>query len=386
MRPTGALMWAACRLEPDAPAVADAVARGADLDLAADQAVAQRVAPLLWRALEAAGCADRETTWGERLHGDTMRCRAHAVLVLPRIADALLRPLTSAGFEPLVLKGGVLAERYPAPGLRPMDDVDVLLPAAQHPAALDVLARAGWMQVSSPPGRHHEVLLTHPELPGTPLELHHDLTTWRQRSSRLGADQLWADRQPQVVQGAPAFGLRSEVEMLLVASHAAKPFHVFGRLLWIVDLLAITKGAAADGKPIDWNLLESLADEAGCRTALAVALQQATRLGLESPASARRLLATGTRLAALEPVLSPEWPVANHDWPTRHRLGYALVDDRKLRLTLFAGAVTEKGLPGAPFRALTTTSRAIRRWWRLQRAIPASDAAGREDLEEPVKP
>jgi hypothetical protein len=379
-------MWAACRLTPDTAAVTEAIAAGADLDLLADQAVAQRVAPLVWRALEMTASIDDGATWPDRLRKDTMRCRAHAVLVLPRIADALLQPLADAGLEPLVMKGGALAERYPGPGLRPMDDIDIYLPPADHPAALATLRAAGWLQVPPLPGGHHEVLLSHPELPGSPLELHHDLATWRQRSSRLSADELWAARRPCTIQGAPAFGLAPDLELVSVAAHAAKPFHVFGRLLWIVDVVTIADAAERDGAPLDWDAVESIADEAGCRTALAVALQQAARLGLESPAPLRRPQATASRLAALQPVLAPEWPVANHDWPTRHRLGYALVDDQRLRLTLFVGAVTEKGLPGAPVRALTTAGRAARRWWRLQRSSKPPDSPSRDNFEESVKP
>jgi hypothetical protein len=384
--PSAALIWAACRPEPDPADVAAAVAAGADVGVVADEAIAQRVAPLLWRALDAAGCVDDTAAWADQLRADTMRCRAHAVLVLPRLADALLRPLADAGLEPLVMKGAILADRYPAPGLRPMDDVDVLLPPEQHTDALRVLTKAGWDRVARIPGTHHETVLTHPELPGTPLELHHDLATWQQRASRVTSDELWGARQPCLVQGAPAFGLEPELELVSVAAHAAKPFHVFGRLIWIVDLVVIVAHAQAAGRPVDWNRIEELADRLACRTALAVALQQAARLGLDSPESARRPLASGARLAALGPVLSPEWPVANHDWPTRHRLGYALADDSRQRVTLFLGAVTRGGVVRAPWLALATGGRAIRRWWQLRRSGPGERPGDREDVGQSVQP
>src|SRR5260221_7630357 len=48
--PTAALLWTACRKTPSADAVADAVAAGADLALATDIALVERVSPLLRQA------------------------------------------------------------------------------------------------------------------------------------------------------------------------------------------------------------------------------------------------------------------------------------------------------------------------------------------------
>ena len=67
------------------------------------------------------------------------------------------------------MKGAALAGRYPEPGLRPMDDVDILVPRPQHDSALRRLEAAGWRRVDIP-GRHHETVLTHAEVPGLPLE------------------------------------------------------------------------------------------------------------------------------------------------------------------------------------------------------------------------
>src|SRR5690349_10944446 len=107
--PTAALFWAACRPTPSPDDVRAAVARGADLDAAANLAVAQRVSPLLWRGLGVAGEADASTEWGATLERDAKRCHAQSRLVLPRVGQLALSPLTAAGLEPLVIKGGALA-------------------------------------------------------------------------------------------------------------------------------------------------------------------------------------------------------------------------------------------------------------------------------------
>ncbi len=369
------LLWAACRPEPDTHGVRAAVAQGADLDFTADVALAQRVAPLLVRALNDAGLEFSEEPWYKNIDADAQRCRAQAVLVRPRMADTLLEPLAAAGLEPLFFKGAALAPRYPAPGLRPMDDIDFVLPAEQHPVALEVLRRAGWRLGTPRPGPHHEVGLVHPEMPGLPIELHHAFSTWRRRSSGVSTDELWRNRRPCRLADGPAFCLPPEHELIAVVAHAARPPNVFGRLLWFVDIAAIAS------TPVDWDAVGRLADAARCRTAVAVALTQAARLGVDSPAWLRQPLARGTRLAALEPLLSADWPTAEPDPATRYRLGYALVDDRRLQLTFFAGEASASGVAAIPVRAAAIATRAVRRWWQLRRR--ASDG---QELEQPIKP
>lgn len=384
--PTAALLWAASRPQVDPNAVASALARGADVARAAELAVAQRLSPLLWRALTAAspypdpvpaGAATSVAT----IRADAARCRAQAQLVLPALARHALEPLTDAGYEPVVMKGAAIADRYPEPGLRPMDDVDVLLPSPAHRGALDVLNEAGWTR-QHVPGRHYEVRLTHPAVPGLPLELHRSFATWSSRANRLSAPVLWRRRRPQNIGGVDAFGFAPEDELVALAAHAAKPFHVFGRLLWLTDIAVVVAAAEAAGTPIEWDEVRRVADEGRCRTATAVALTIAERLGAESPADLRRLPATGARLAALAPLLSTEWPLRDHDEGLRNRLRYALVDDRRLRATLLVESVVHPSPVTTTRRAVDTSRRLVRRWRQLRR----SGDGGSEEVGHRVEP
>ena len=66
----------------------------------------------------------------------------------------VLPVLHKARIETLVLKGVALAlQYYPHVGLRPMNDVDVMVPTARMEAAVDVLRAAGWAPVRLPNGR-----------------------------------------------------------------------------------------------------------------------------------------------------------------------------------------------------------------------------------------
>ena len=151
---TATLLWEACRREPRADSVRRALAGGADIGWAVSAASEQRIGPLLWRALGAAGSLDALGPDATALGGMADAARMEALLLLPRTVALAVRPLTDAGLEPVVFKGPAVAARYPDPGLRPMDDIDLLLPEADHRRALDALGNAGW-QVASPGGTRH---------------------------------------------------------------------------------------------------------------------------------------------------------------------------------------------------------------------------------------
>src|SRR5262249_16920252 len=60
-------------------------------------------------------------------------------------AAQALRALRDASIDTLVLKGAAVASLYyPDHGLRPMGDVDVLVPTSQRQAAMTALGKAGW--------------------------------------------------------------------------------------------------------------------------------------------------------------------------------------------------------------------------------------------------
>jgi hypothetical protein len=348
---------------------------GADLPSAAVAALTQRVSPLLWRALTTSGviAGQEDEPWARQLRDDAARCRARALILLPQLAPRVLAPLADAGVAPLVYKGVALIDRYAEPGLRPMDDVDLVLPPAQLDVAVATLQRAGWHPVPVRRATHHELIFTHDALPGFPVELHRALATWRERSNRLTTLDLWRWRVESPVLGERAFTLPIEEEIVALAAHAAKPFHVFDRLIWAVDIAVVIETASA----VDWERVQSLAARARCRTGLAVALVQAQRLGASSPDALRALPASGARASALEPVLSPEWPMIDRSWGVRRRLRYALVDDWRQRVTLLAGQTIRYGPRAAPRQAVDLGARGVRRWWRLRRGV-AGDDAGRD--------
>jgi hypothetical protein len=295
-----------------------------------------------------------------------IRCRAQAEIVFPLVGDAVFAPLHAAGIETLAIKGATLFDRYPAPGLRPMDDIDLLAPGPLFERSLAVLRDAGWRPVRRANARQHETVLVHDGVPGLAVEVHRVLQVWARRSSRLSAQELWHRRVATTIAGAPAWKLDAEDEIVLAATHMAKPFHVIRRMIWVLDLAVIIDAAARANRPIDWNLVQAKATAARARTAMATALTLAKNLGVDSPEALRTLPRSQARRAALGPALSEEWPLDIPSRRTMHRLGYALVDDWRLRVMLFIEAVTKPDWRGAVPRGARAAVQAARSWHELR--------------------
>ena len=204
---TAALLWEACRRDPDPASIRRALDGGADLSWAMTAASDQRVGALLWRALGGSGSRHAHgpewTAFGAM--ADTFKMEA--LLLLPRAVALAVRPLTEVGLEPVVFKGPAVAVRYPEPGLRPMDDIDLLLPRADHARAVETLVRAGWQVARTGEGDHYDTVLTHDEVPSLFLEVHFGLEAGAERVTALDPEALWARRQPLECAGTPAFGL-----------------------------------------------------------------------------------------------------------------------------------------------------------------------------------
>jgi hypothetical protein len=380
---TARLLWALSRPDPELDAISRA-RDGADLDELAAYAFMNRVGPLCWRSLGMAGLRDQlGQPSAELLSREANLWRVHAQILVPRTLELALKPLIAQGHEPVVFKGPALAARYPASGLRPMDDIDLILPHADHQRALAALLEVGWRRVEGRPGlNEYDSYLVHDESPGLPLELHWDLQTWRERAHGLSGIDLWHARTPTTVYGCEAFSIPREEELIALASHAGKPYHHFGRLIWSVDIAVVLNGG-----PLDWNRVAALARRWKCKTVLAVALVHARRLGADVPDELLQLSGGRARRAALAHVLDERWPVAPPDRTVVHQLRYALWDSpvRKAGLLVGEASTSQVGTKRSPARAAAEAFHlawlAFKRWRVVRRGEvgkndPPDDAAG----------
>lgn len=367
------MLWAAGRPEPDAAAVA-AAAASLDPDddgphLAA-MAAAHRMSGLLWRALEGTGSTAVLGPAAPEVAALTLALRAQASLVVPRALTLAVAPLQAEGLQPVVLKGPALAVRYPEAGLRPMDDIDLLLPRSQHARALRSLEREGWCVQRGSARDRYDTVLVHPAVPSLPLELHYGLQAFYERATLVDADQLWRRRRPLTIGGTSAHVPRVEDELLMLAAHAGKPFHTYVRLIWAIDL-AVVIGRQESRIGIDWDLIGHQARRWRCRTALFAGLVLAGRLGAEvPPATIEDLRPRGPRWQAriLDTITDMRWPVTVSEGSTFH-LRFALADTIWRRFALLAGAAYQMDWGERMLWPVVAGHRALRR----SRALAGAD-------------
>jgi hypothetical protein len=275
-----------------------------------------------------------------------------ALLLLPRAVSKAIEPLTDAGLEPVVLKGPALAARYPQPGLRPMEDIDLLLPKAQHAQASSALIEAGWRIVRPSTRDAYDTMFTHPQVPSLSLELHFGLEHPSQRVTTLDGETLWRRRQPIECLGTPAFGLPLPEELVFLSAHAGKPHHGFFRLIWIADLAMVTGQATAAGATIDWDAVATLARQSGCLTMVAAALALGHHAGVEAPTGLFPLPDRGWRGSAIDKLTAISWPLTHLQLPGYH-LNYALADSPQRRLRILVVLLSSGHGIGQRFRGLT---------------------------------
>lgn len=283
-----------------------------------DLAMHERLAPLLHAALRARGipAAIPPDTWEKlRAEGQDAVIRA---LVLRKELEHLLAVLAGEPAIPVVLlKGAALAWTvYPHPALRPMGDIDVLVPEGRLGAAKARLLEKGCREAAPEfpevtaglrlPTAHH-VILASPNVHGLHVEVHATLLPGVDAAAARAADSFWNQTEifpfPADAKGCShrlATRLAPAPQLLHLAAHCALAHGAVRRradLLWLHDihLLLEKHGAAIDAGEL-WRAALRLDWETG----LATALRQTKEYFGTSCAAA--LLAAGESRSSMSPV------------------------------------------------------------------------------------
>lgn len=219
----------------------------ARLELGALDHASLRLLPLLGANLRRHGLDDGLA----RRLGHARRAVALQNQMLFDGGRAALRALAEAGLDTLVLKGGALAlSRYGDLGLRPMQDLDVLVPTAAVPVALEALRRIGWTSLAPiTPGflrTQHAAPLAGPG-PGARCDLHWHVYWECCRPS--DDDDLWASSVALDFGGLSTRMLGPADQLLHVLVHGSRrtPSPV---LVWVPDAILTMRAGG-----IDWDRL-----------------------------------------------------------------------------------------------------------------------------------
>jgi hypothetical protein len=214
--------------------------------------------PLLWYTTHAAAGAGASPLW-PLVQGTDLAARlltAEQFAAMGEILEACrgrVPPLT-------LLKGISIGDQYyPAPHLRLMRDLDVLVDEAALPAVEVTLSTLGYRQQSHRPPtfyatHHHSMPFVHPTR-GLWVEVHRGLFP---PASALGRDRLFRQevlqqqRQPSVFQGHEVFRLSPELQLVYIAAHWAVGFQRVGGLIAVLDAIYLLRRTAG---MLDWGRL-----------------------------------------------------------------------------------------------------------------------------------
>lgn len=180
-----------------------------------------------------------------------------AQLHLQRGADVLAL-LRAAGIPVMVTKGLALAVSvYASPALRPMSDIDVLVPPAHALAAMDLLRTAGWLEAAADTrqwhGRRADMLiltigcnLYHAS--AGEVDLHWALM---HEVGGIGLDgAVWSAALPLTIKAEPALRPAATFMLLHLIAHGLRP-NALSPLRWVADAAMLLR---REGDAIDWPL------------------------------------------------------------------------------------------------------------------------------------
>ncbi len=211
--------------------------------------------------------------------------------------------LQGAGIEPIVLKGGALAGTlYPHPGLRPMVDLDLLIPGEAMDRAGSALAAAGYSLSGALPAamvpfqqRFGGGLewLREGHFGAARIDLQHDLVgvDFCRHAFAVDPNELRARARPLILGRRQALQLSAEDTLIHLCLHPAVQHGYASPLIGYVD---IDRLVAREGADSFWQRLVVRAGQFRTRTAVYNGLRCAQDLlGTPVPAGILAGLAPG---------------------------------------------------------------------------------------------
>ena len=236
----------------------EAVSRVQRWDWLAERAEAHGLTPLVYTHLQAADVALPLSVQDE-LRGYYLQ-HAHASRVRTTVLTDILTAFQARAIEVLLLKGAALAYLvYPQPALRPMRDIDLLVPAETALRAQAVLQELGFTAAAtSLPVDHHHLPACERVVDGqlVSVEVHSALDP----GYLTGAPSTHADLAPAAhpftLDGRPAATLSREDMLGHIYRHTFLIHwrYEWPRLVGVADLVSLVE---AWGNQLDWDRLRS---------------------------------------------------------------------------------------------------------------------------------
>lgn len=262
-----------------------------------DLAAYERVVPLLFDSLRRLGrIDDAPNDLHEPWHTSYRAALArHLVfdLELRRILDCLRE--APDPISVMLLKGAVLGPSlYPDPALRPMSDLDLLVPARDLPRAAERVRTLGYAESAQQLKNDHDLFHHFAPLQGGPeglvrVELHHTLVAGKADWRSPPIDSFWRGATTSRF-GAGVLEPNPSDHLLYLAAHVVFQNWTHGHIYWLLDLHLLIE---RDGARLDWDGLRYRAHELKWTVALLAALARVREcFGTRIPAGFLDALAT----------------------------------------------------------------------------------------------
>jgi len=260
-----------------------------DWDAVVQGALTQRVAPLIFHVLRQGDHWDQvPQPAARRLQMAYRQTRAENRLRVDALRDTLMR-LAGVGIRVAPLKGAALGQWiYKDAAVRPMTDLDVLVPPQQAGHAIDVLLQAGYRRMVTElrPGFdlqfRGELELQFPGPVPYCIELHWRLIDMHWVDRHVDYAALWERAEPASWSGEDAYRLGIEDWLLHQAAHAVYKH----RKLTLLDLCDVDQLVRNAGSALDWERLSQIGRDTGWLSALTQVLVPAKSfLGTKVPPS-----------------------------------------------------------------------------------------------------
>jgi hypothetical protein len=259
------------------------------------------IAPLLDRAAEGWPDAHALHPHLRRYLAEQRRLSGKRVALLLHDLAEILRACEREQIAAIPLKGSLLTTLYYAePGLRPMNDLDLLVQPADERRMLGVLARLGYQTIArsqkhlllARPEAHGAVVSFTGEHPGNPRSL--DLHTWLAEYfwgiKYDLTEEAWADSVPGQLEGTSARVLRPAMLLHHLAIHASSDAIARRlRLLHLADIALV----AGKLEAADWDGIVVGARQRGEQRMVYAALSLTSRYYPVVPAPVLRALREG---------------------------------------------------------------------------------------------
>jgi putative nucleotidyltransferase-like protein len=221
-----------------------------------------RLLPLVYRNL---GPDSFDAEVAGRLKGLYRRSWSHNQLIFKRAAEAISL-LEAAGISTLVTKGASLAIlSYGDVGVRPMDDVDFLVPVDHTEDAIEVLSTAGWSPDHDDPLAwtqvHHSLGFAGRDSGNVDL---HWFSLWQPANDT----ELW-QASVSFELGGVATRAPSAADQLLLACVHGTPWSPLPPFRWIADAATVVRSAEDQ---LDWAHLVAAAERRRLTVATGAAL------------------------------------------------------------------------------------------------------------------